>query len=96
MNSKLFVIGIFAVACGVSFISGAYVWVLPRLSADSATDSVLVLGLVAVALVTGYYASESRAESAPLNWPLILAFSGTSTIVTLVVSLYIMLNLRGS
>ena len=92
--SKLMVAGLCAVASGVLLISGMYIWVLPTLFPGTRTYLVLVLGLVAVASATGYYASRSRSE--PTGWPPILAFSATTTIVTLILVLYLVANLRGS
>lgn len=92
----LFVAELVVVAIAVALISIAYIFVLPRYLDDRETYSALISGLVVVAVASGYVARRESPAIHRSTWPLTLAISGIATVATLLLSLFLILNTRGS
>ncbi len=93
---KFFIAESVVVAAAVAIISSAYIFVLPQFFDDRKTYSVFVLGLAIAAVAGGYVA---RREWVPIrfsSWSLTFAISGIVTVVILLLSLFFIINSRGS
>ena len=85
------------VVIAVALISGIYIFVIP-LDYDSAgTATILPIGLILAALASGYTARQSWAgKSTLLGWLVAVSISVCATVVTLLFSLFFIVNTRGS
>lgn len=94
--ARFFIAESIVVAVAVALISSAYIFVLPRYFDDRRTYSVLILGLAIVAVASGYVARKEWVATRSGGWLLTLAISGIVTVATLLLSLFFILNNRGS
>jgi NADH:ubiquinone oxidoreductase subunit 6 (subunit J) len=93
---KLAITELSLIAIGVLLIAGSYIWVLPKFFHDHRTYSVLVMGLVLVAIASGLIARKAGANNQPRGWILVVCVSGAVTVLTLLLSLFFIVNTRGS
>jgi hypothetical protein len=73
--------------------SGAYIFVIPD---DHRTYSALIVGLVLAAIASGYIARQAWLKSRLRGWLFVGSISAGVTVVTLLLSLFFILNSRGS
>lgn len=92
---RFFIAEAVVVAVAVALISSAYIFILPRYFDDRRTYSVLIGGLVIAAVASAYVARQWLAGRS-WGWSLTLAISGIVTIATLLLSLFLIVNSRGS
>lgn len=93
---KLVIAELTLIAVGVVLIAGTYIWVLPKFFHDQKTYSVLVVGLVLVAVASGFIAHKAGANNRLPGWLLVVCVSGGATTITLLLSLFFIVNTRGS
>ena len=93
---RFFIAESVVVAVAVSLISSAYILVLPRYFDNRMTYSVLIVGLAIAAVASGYVARREWVATRPWSWPLTFTISGIVAVVTLLFSLFFILNSRGS
>lgn len=79
----------------VGIVAG-YVVVMPRWSPDLRTYAVFALGLLLAGLIGGYVAHSLATRGRRMHWVRVLAMGGLVTAVTALLSLFLMLNMRGS
>jgi hypothetical protein len=93
---KLAIAELALIAIGVVLIAGTYIWVLPKFFHDHKTYSVLVVGLFLVAVASGFIAHKCGQNNQPQGWILVACVSGAVTVLTLLLSLFFIVNTRGS
>jgi hypothetical protein len=84
------------ITIGVLLISGAYSFVIPKYFHDQRTYSALIVGLALVAIASGYIARQAWLKARLLGWLFVASVSAGVTAVTLLLSLFFILNSRGS
>ena len=94
---KLFLAEVAIVGVGVAIISATYIWILPRFFHDQKTYSVLIGGLLVIALGSGVIAFRATSPEGRIPaWLFVAVVSGVATVSAFLVSLFIILNTRGS
>ena len=79
---RLFLAELAVALVGAGLIAGIYIWILPKFFDDSRTYGVLMAGLVAVAVLSGFVGRQSEASIRLPKWLLILSASGGTTAAT--------------
>jgi hypothetical protein len=80
------------IVTAVALISGAYILLLRQ----HRTYAVFVVGLMLVAIVSGYVARVARPDGRVLGWFFLITMSAIVTVMTLLLSLFLIVNIRGA
>jgi hypothetical protein len=83
-------------AVGVFLISASYLFVIPTYFNDQSTYSALAVGVVLVAVASAYIAHRVSPTSGPLRWIAVASTSVAVAVVTLLISMFFIINARGS
>jgi hypothetical protein len=93
---KLFVLELFVVAIAVGVISACYILVAPKFLNDQRTYSILTCGLVFAAFVGGFIAHRNLERGRPYKYLVTVSIGAAVLFGTLLFSLFLILNIRGS